>query len=343
MRSFEFVFNVRGDLIVCFYAGGIYDHVGKGFARYSTDKKWHVPHFEKMLYDQSQLVEVYALAFKMSGNDVFSRIADEIVEYVVRDLRNPEGGFYSAEDADSVGVIFYLPGFVVCKVILKCFIFATQVDAITGEKREGAFYVFTGGEVDEIVVGKTSGLENSDVFKFAYGVKQAGNVGAYQDPHDELKEKNVLFIANDVAACADKFSITVEQVEAILRDGREKLFEWRNSNRQRPGLDDKVVCSWNGLMIRGLSVAYLALGKKEYLDLAVEALRFCQKYLVTEGGDLLRTCYAEGGVGIGNLDEPIHACVDDFCNLVSGCLGVFMGGGGVEFLELAVKVCSLNL
>lgn len=179
-----------------------------------------MPHFEKMLYDQAQLIEVYANTAKLTGDEFYSRVAGDIIEYVMRDLRHPEGGFYSAEDADS--------------------------ENTEGVKREGAFYVWTNEEIDEIVDGNVGGVACSDVFKFAFGVKENGNVDPYQDPHDELKLKNVLFEANNAAKCAEKFEIGEDEAVRVLQEAKTKLFEFRGKERKRPGLDDKVICSWNG-------------------------------------------------------------------------------------------------
>lgn len=210
--------------------GGIHDHIGKGFSRYSTDKKWHVPHFEKMLYDQAQLVEAYALTYKLNGNEFYANVTRDIVEYVGRDLSHPEGGFYSGEDADS--------------------------ENAGGAKREGAFYVWTGSELDQLLDGKIAEVSVSELFKYRYGVKENGNVDPYQDPHDELKNQNVLFEANSIAKCAEKFGIPEEGVKTALDGARTKLFEWREQNRKRPGLDDKIIASWNGWFYSRLAICW---------------------------------------------------------------------------------------
>ncbi|ODM94009.1 Spermatogenesis-associated protein 20 [Orchesella cincta] len=292
--------------------GGIHDHVGKGFARYSTDKKWHVPHFEKMLYDNAQLLEAYVSGFKLSGDSQFADIARDIIEYVNRDLSHVEGGFFSAEDADS--------------------------ENKEGLKREGAFYVWKTEEIDTILVGESDGVNVAEVFKFAFGVKEKGNVDPYQDPHDELKEQNVLFEAANAVKCAEKFGVGEEVIKKVLEEAKNKLFAWRNANRKRPGLDDKIIASWNGLMITGLCTASLGLSDLACAERAEKAMRFCLKYLLTENDDLYRTCYADGE-SITNLETPILACVDDFANLISGCLGLFQASGGdLEWIRVAERL-----
>ncbi|KFP32791.1 Spermatogenesis-associated protein 20, partial [Colius striatus] len=154
--------------------GGIHDHIGQGFHRYSTDQHWHVPHFEKMLYDQGQLAATYSRAFQISGDEFFADIARDILLYVSRDLSDQAGGFYSAEDADS---------------------YPTTTST---EKREGAFCVWAAEEIRALlpdpVEGATEGTTLADVFMQHYGVKETGNVSPMQDPHEELKGKNVLTV-----------------------------------------------------------------------------------------------------------------------------------------------------
>jgi len=206
--------------------GGIHDHVGQGFARYSVDKKWHVPHFEKMLYDQAQLVVAYTAAFNLTKKPEYAEVVKDILKYVERDLTHPEtGGFFSGEDADSH------PTF------------------DSKEKKEGAFYVWRSDEVETCLGGKAStkeGLSCADVFKMAYGIEDKGNCDPLSDPHDELKEQNVLFQAKTAEETAKKFGLSKEEVDGLLDEGRTVLFNFRNINRPRPGLDTKIVTSWNG-------------------------------------------------------------------------------------------------
>jgi len=190
-------------------AGGMYDHLGGGFHRYSVDGRWHVPHFEKMLYDQAQLVSIYTEAFQITGDTLFARVVDETLGYLIRDLAAPEGGFYSAEDADS------LPA------------------AAASEKKEGAFYVWTDSEINAVL-----SPDESLVFRRSYGVEKAGNVRADSDPHGELSGQNVLFRQNDTELVAKLTGKTQAEVEKLLMSARDKLFR-RRSQRPRPHLDDK--------------------------------------------------------------------------------------------------------
>ncbi|OXA57131.1 Spermatogenesis-associated protein 20 [Folsomia candida] len=282
--------------------GGIHDHIGQGFARYSTDKKWFVPHFEKMLYDQAQLAVAYSNAYLLTKDEFYTTIVRDILSYVGRDLTHPEeNGIYSAEDADS----------------------KFSFDSV--EKKEGAFYVFTDSEIEEIL-GKNKQLSNgkarvADVFRIRYGIKPNGNVDPLSDPHDELKQQNVLFEAMTIPNIAKKFDVSEAEISNVLDEAKTVLFNYRNINRPRPGLDTKFVTSWNGLMITGYAKAGMALQSQEYIDRGVKAMEFLVKYVFTtdKNGkfDLLRSCYRdEQNQGVCNLQTPIFGCVDDFANLL---------------------------
>jgi uncharacterized protein YyaL (SSP411 family) len=214
--------------------GGLRDHIGGGFHRYSVDGYWHVPHYEKMLYDQAQLLAAYAEAYTVTGSDYYATITRQTADYVKRELTHPEGGFYSAEDADSL---------------------ATP-DA--DHKTEGAFYVWTAEEVDELL-----GKHDGGIFRYAYGIRKGGNARPESDPHGELKGLNTLFRAYPAKKTAEYFKVPTEQVDDILTKGRALLFETR-SKRPRPHLDDKVITAWNGLMIGGLARAAAAVGERSF-------------------------------------------------------------------------------
>ena len=244
--------------------GGLFDHVGYGFHRYSTDERWLLPHFEKMLYDQALLVMAYAEAFQATGDGFFARVARETLAYVLRDLRAPEGGFYSAEDADSEG-------------------------------REGAFYVWTRAELDA-VLGAEAAAFAADVF----GATAEGN---FEDEATRRRTgENVLHLpaASDELAEAHGLAPDAwgERLEAI----RRRLFEHREQ-RPRPLLDDKVLTDWNGLMIAALARAAQALGEPRYAEAAEEAARFLLTTLRSEDGRLVHR-YRNGDAGLqANLDD----------------------------------------
>lgn len=213
-------------------AGGIYDQIGGGFARYSVDAHWLVPHFEKMLYDNAQLIQLYLDAYLISGEERYAEVVRDVLRYVLRDMTHPEGGFYSAEDADSEG-------------------------------KEGKFYCWTEAELKDLLTPEEFAL----AIKY-FGVTPAGNFLDHSDPNP-LPNQNVLSIVEPKAA---------EGKENLLASARRKLMEAR-AKRVRPGLDDKVLASWNGLMLGAIARAGIVLGDEQYLQAAEKNLSFVKRKL----------------------------------------------------------------
>src|ERR1700745_2439758 len=177
-------------------AGGMHDHIGSGFHRYSVDRYWHVPHFEKMLYDQAQLAVAYLDAFQIARDQQYEAVARDILDYVARDMTSKEGGFFSAEDADSpVG--------------------AAGADRGHVETKEGAFYVWAKKEIDDALG------DDAEIFDFHYGVQPHGNAPEGSDPHDEFRGKNILIERHTIARTAGHFKRTEEQIAKSLAHGRE--------------------------------------------------------------------------------------------------------------------------
>ncbi len=241
-------------------AGGMYDHLGGGFHRYSVDARWRIPHFEKMLYDQSQLASVYLSAYQLNGEERYKEIAVEILDYVLRDMQDVDGGFYSAEDADSVNP--YSPD----------------------EHSEGAFYLWTAQEIDTLLSKREAA-----VFKLRYGVEEKGN--ALHDPQQEFTGRNILYQEHDLTEVARKEQLSEEKVLLLLRTGREKLLTIRNE-RTRPHRDDKIITAWNGLMISALAQAAMVLEEDKYLQAADRAADFILRNLVVN--TKLKRRYREG-------------------------------------------------
>jgi uncharacterized protein YyaL (SSP411 family) len=202
--------------------GGIFDAVGGGFHRYSTDERWFLPHFEKMLYDNAQLALAFTEAYQRTGDPVFATVARKTLDYLLRDMAHPDGGFYSAEDADS----FPAPA--------------------SAEKVEGAFYVWTMGEIRSVVG------DDGDLFAHRYGVNGLGNVEL--DPFGEFSGKNVLSESVSVEETARKFQLDPAECGRRLDQCLEKLREARD-RRPRPVRDDKIIASWNGLALSAFAVA----------------------------------------------------------------------------------------
>lgn len=227
--------------------GGIYDQLGGGFSRYSVDAKWLVPHFEKMLYDNAQLLGLYLDCYLVSGDQRYADVAHDIIRYVLRDMTHPDGGFYSAEDADSEG-------------------------------KEGKFYCWTLQELEQLLSPEESKLATQ-----IFGVTQKGNFEDHSDP-DPLLNQNVLSLADQTLA-ADEVS--------VLKSAKEKLFAAR-SKRVRPHLDDKVLASWNGLMLGSMARASAVLGDETYRRAAEKNLSFLQSKLWDAGKRTLYHRWRDG-------------------------------------------------
>ncbi len=268
--------------------GGMYDQLGGGFHRYSVDERWFVSHFEKMLYDQAQLAISYIEAFQITRDDDFANVAHGIFKYVRRDLTSPDGAFYSAEDADSPD---------------------PENPSHSGE---GAFYLWRSSEIDSIL-----GTRDAQLFSFRYGVEPNGNVDI--DPHGEFTGRNILFQAHTIEEVATEYGLSVESAGAILDRAREKLLAVRG-RRPRPHLDNKILTSWNALMISAFARAYAVLGQSEYLETAEAAARFLlQAMYDPETGELLRR-YCDG-------QAAIPAFLDDYAFLAQALLDLFEASG----------------
>jgi len=221
--------------------GGMYDHVGGGFHRYSVDRQWRIPHFEKMLYDQAQLVVSYVQLYQLTDDPYYSDIVEETIDYVLRSLQHPDGGFYSAEDADSVN----------------------PYDE--SEHGEGAYYLWKASEIREILGS------DADQFITCYGIKENGN--ALEDPAQEFTGRNIPYLIEPLSQLAKAFAITPQELRESLRDLRQKLLA-RREKRTSPHLDDKIIAAWNGLMLSALSRAGSILERQDYLEEAERVARF---------------------------------------------------------------------
>uniref|UniRef100_A0A8C3AY62 Spermatosis associated 20 n=1 Tax=Cyclopterus lumpus TaxID=8103 RepID=A0A8C3AY62_CYCLU len=292
--------------------GGIHDHVAQGFHRYSTDSSWHVPHFEKMLYDQAQLAVAYITASQVSGEQLFADVAKDILLYVSRDLSDKSGGFYSAEDADSV-------------------------PASGGpEKREGAFCVWTASEVREQLPDVVEGAATrADVFMHHYGVKEQGNVALEQDPHGELQGQNVLIVRYSVELTAARFGISVEKANKLLASARTQMAKVRES-RPRPHLDTKMLASWSGLMLSAYASVGAVLGDKALLERAVQAGNFLKEHLWdAERQTMLRSCYRGDEM---EVSPPISGFLDDYAFVIGGLLDLYEATLRTEWLQWAEEL-----
>ena len=256
--------------------GGIFDHIGFGFHRYAVDSAWLVPHFEKMLYDQAMLAIAYIEAFQATGNPVYEQSAREIFKYVLRDMKSDEGGFFSAEDADSEGV-------------------------------EGRFYVWTENELKDILTPS-----EADLFIAVYHIEKDGNF--YEESTKEKTGANIPHLRRSLSDIAAKLKIDEAELAFKLEAAREKLFAARNK-RIRPGLDDKVLTDWNGLMIAALAKGAQAFDDEELAVAADGATDFILERLRDDDGRLLHR-FRDG-------EAAIPAFADDYSFLIWGLLELY--------------------
>ncbi len=282
--------------------GGVHDHLGGGFHRYAVDAEWHVPHFEKMLYDQAQLAVAYLETYQATRDQFFAETARDVLDYVLRDMRSPEGGFYSAEDADSL------------------------MAAGKPEHGEGAFYVWEAGQIEK-VLGPEAAL-----FDFYYSVEPAGNVPPAKDPQGEFRGKNILVVSHTLAEAARKFGGSEAEVAARLSEARQKMLAAR-SGRPRPPLDDKVLTAWNGLMISALARASQVLDDPRYLAAAEQAAGFIQSKLYDARAGRLKRRYRAGEVAIDGF-------LDDYAFLIQGLLDLCETSFDFRWLAWAIDLQS---
>ncbi|MCZ6597807.1 MAG: thioredoxin domain-containing protein, partial [Planctomycetota bacterium] len=254
--------------------GGIYDHLGGGFARYSTDERWLIPHFEKMLYDNAQLVPAYLEAWLITGEERYARVVRESLEWVLREMVTPEGGFASTLDADSEG-------------------------------EEGKFYVWTPEELIA-VLGARHGAWAAEWF----GVTDRGNFAEHGTPTG----KSALWRHDPPEVVARKLNVKLEELEPAMAEAREKLLDAREK-RIHPGKDDKVLASWNGLMISAMAQAYQVLGDERHLEAARNAARYVLDGMRQEDGRLFATAR--------NGKAHLNAYLDDYAFMIQGLLDLY--------------------
>lgn len=272
-------------------SGGMFDQLGGGFCRYSVDRSWLVPHFEKMLYDNAELADVYVEGFQVTGSAAYRRAARQTLDYVLREMQSPSGGFFASCDADSDGI-------------------------------EGKYYVFSRAEVVRAI-----GEPAATHFCAFYGITDEGN----------FEGKNVLTSRRNLSEVAKEFGIDQGLLIENLELGREKLFAYRQT-RVAPDVDDKVLTSWNGLMIRTLAHAGRAFGDERYLTSAKRAA----DYLLAPatGGEGMRR--PDGGLYRASRAGRAHqsAFLEDYVFLIDGILALYEASGTERYLAEAVALCE---
>ena len=292
--------------------GGMRDHLGGGFHRYSVDADWRVPHFEKMLYDQAQLVLAYLEAAQVTGEPFFADVATDTLEYIRRDLTDAGGGFYSAEDADSVPP----------EEADKSHTPNPKSQSVP-PKSEGAFYIWRDEEIGDALG------DEADLFRLRYGVLPDGN--APFDPQDEFTGKNLLYTARSLEEVASITGRTPDAAAAAIERSRGILRGIR-ATRPRPHLDDKILTAWNGLMIGAFARAARTLdGGRSYLEDARRAAAFLQTHLWRSSDATLLRRYRQG-------DAAVEAYAEDYAYLIFGLLELFQAGGDPGWLEWALTL-----
>ncbi|MEJ7780190.1 MAG: thioredoxin domain-containing protein [Daejeonella sp.] len=247
--------------------GGIYDQVGGGFSRYSVDGKWHVPHFEKMLYDNAQLVSLFSEAYQCVKNELYKDVVFETLEFIEREMTSPEGGFYSALDADSEGI-------------------------------EGKFYTFTKAELKAILG------EEEDLFSIYFNVTDEGNW--------EEEQTNILLRKLDNDELAKKLGLNEPELKLKISNAKEKVLKARSA-RIRPGLDHKILASWNGMMLKAYTDAYRVFGKQQFLQQAIKSADFIINKLFYDG-KLMR---------VYSASLFSDAFLDDYAFIIDGLTGLY--------------------
>jgi uncharacterized protein len=285
--------------------GGIHDRIGGGFHRYSTDERWHVPHFEKMLYDQAQLTISYLEAFQITHDRKYSHVACEILKYVERVLTHPDGGFFSAEDAESAISPFY-----------------------PEQKKEGAFYIWKKSEIEYLLTD-----EEAKIAEFIFGIKEEGNVSS--DPRQEFVGENIFFTAHTADEYARRSGGKKENAAAAFDAATSKLFDARQL-RPKPHLDDKILVSWNGLMISAFARAYQILKSDSYLEHAEQAARFLFARCINPAYGKLYRRYRDG-------EAKYEAHLTDYAFLIQGLLDLYEASFQIEWLQKAIKLAEIQI
>ncbi|OLZ41217.1 thioredoxin domain containing protein [Natrinema saccharevitans] len=275
-------------------AGGLSDHVGGGFHRYCVDRDWTVPHFEKMLYDNAEIPRAFLAGYQLTGEDRYAETVADTLAFVDRELTHDEGGFFSTLDAQSEG-------------------------PETGEREEGAFYVWTPAEVHDVLEDET----DASLFCAGFDVTEAGNFEGANQPNRVAR----------VSELAAQFDLEESEVLKRLDSARKRLFEAREE-RPRPARDEKILAGWNGLMISTYAEAALVLGEDEYAETAVDALAFVRDRLWDADAKRLSRRYKDG-------DVAVDGYLEDYASLARGALDCYQATGEVDHLAFALELARV--
>lgn len=277
--------------------GGIFDHIGLGFHRYSTDKQWFLPHFEKMLYDQAMLSMAYLETYQKTKKEEYASVVKEIFEYVTRDMTHPEGGFFSAEDADSEG-------------------------------EEGTFYIWSKEEILDLL-----GEEEGTIIARIFGFEKNGNF--FDEASGQSNGKNIPYLSRPIKELAKKYEIKEEKIKDLLSRSKEKLFNARKK-RVHPLKDDKILTDWNGLMIAAFSLGGQILNEPNYINIAKKAASFIDKNLTNKNGRLMKR-YRLGESGLPSHIDDYSFMIWGLLNLYDATLETKYLIRSIELSEIMVE------
>ena len=271
--------------------GGVYDPIGGGFSRYSVDEKWHVPHFEKMLYDNAQLVQLYSKAFKITKNEWYKEVVEDSLNFIKEELTDASGAFYSALDADSLNE--------------------------KGKNEEGAFYTWSREELKELL------KDDFPIFEKYYNINNFGKweANSYVLIRTETREK----LAQDLSITEENLITTIKRAHKKLKPARE--------NREKPGLDDKSLTSWNAMMISGYVEAYNAFGKRDYLEQAEKNAQFVIQNQIQEDGRLYHS--------FKNGKSSINAYLEDYAFSIEAFLNLYEASFDPNYLNKAEELINI--
>ncbi|WP_456441263.1 thioredoxin domain-containing protein [Psychroserpens sp.] len=273
--------------------GGIYDQIGGGFSRYSVDDRWHVPHFEKMLYDNAQLVSLYAKAYQKTRNEEFKTVVIGTLQFIEKELTNDEGAFYSSLDADS--------------------------ETKEGELEEGVFYTWTKEELKSVL-----GVD-FEFFKSYYNIN---SIGKWENDH------YILYKTKTNEEFSESNNISQEELHTKISDWKSKLFKARSS-RKRPRIDDKVLTSWNAMMLKAYIDAYRVLGEQQYLDTAIKNANFLKAKQISSSGSLFHN-YKNGKSTIEGFSE-------DYAHTISAFIDLYQVTLNEEWLQTANELMNYSI
>ena len=277
--------------------GGVFDHIGLGFHRYSTDKRWFLPHFEKMLYDQAMLSMAYLEAYQLTGNEKYAQVAREIFTYVLRDMTHKEGGFYSAEDADSEG-------------------------------EEGVFYIWSKEELIEIL-GPEDGSRMAKIFGFS------DNGNFRDEASGKSTGNNIPYLPRNKDELAKKSGMSLDEFDGFVEMSRQQLFDVREK-RIHPLKDDKILTDWNGLMIAALALGGQVLDEPDYITAAERAAGFVEKNLRDKKGRLMKR-YRLGKAGLSPHLDDYSFMVWGLLNLYEATFDTEYLARAIEFTDIMNK------